>query len=89
MSDTSEKKGSIDCAEFKKCLEILYLMLDNEASEDEEQYLNKHIENCMVCFEQYEVEKQIRELLKTKLAHQKVPSDLAQTIRNKVFVQSA
>jgi len=88
MSDTSEKKESNGCTEFKKCLEILHLMLDNEASDEQEQYLNSHIEACMYCFEQYEVEKQIRELLKVKLANQVVPSGLAQSIRTKVF-QSA
>ncbi|MEQ8470941.1 MAG: anti-sigma factor [Marinoscillum sp.] len=88
MSDTSEKKGSTGCTEFKKCLEILHLMLDNEANQEQENYLTTHIENCMYCFEQYEVEKQIRELLKTKLANQTVPADLAQAIRLKVF-QSA
>ncbi len=88
MSDTSEKKESNGCTEFKKCLEILHLMLDNEATDDQEQYLNSHIEACMYCFEQYEVEKQIRELLKVKLANQTVPSGLAQSIRTKVF-QSA
>ncbi|WP_421875694.1 anti-sigma factor [Marinoscillum sp.] len=88
MSDNPENKGNSGCAEFNKCLEILHLMLDNEASDDQEQYLHAHIENCMFCFEQYEVEKQIRELLKTKLANQVVPSGLAQSIRTKVF-QSA
>lgn len=88
MTDTSDKKGTNGCVEFEKCLGILYLMLDNEANQEQENYINTHIENCMVCFEQYEVEKQIRELLKTKLTHQQVPHDLAQSIRSKVF-QSA
>lgn len=88
MTDTSDKKGNNGCAEFEKCLGILYLMLDNEADKEQETYLNTHIEKCMICFEQYEVEKQIRQLLKTKLANQKVPADLAHSIRAKVF-QSA
>lgn len=88
MSETSEKKGSNGCAEFRNCLTILHLMLDNEATDEQEEYLNAHIENCMYCFEQYEVEKQIRELLKTKLSKQEVPADLAQTIRSKVFQSS-
>ncbi|MEQ8583715.1 MAG: anti-sigma factor [Marinoscillum sp.] len=88
MSDNSEKKGTNDCNEFAKCLQYLHLMLDNEATEEQEIYLKNHIHKCMVCFEQYEVEKQIRELLRSKLTNQKVPADLAQAIRNKVF-QSA
>lgn len=88
MTNTLGKKGKGGCTEFSKCLEILYLILDNEANDEQEAYLCSHIENCMYCFEQYEVEKQIRELLRTKCVKQEVPADLAQTIRNKVF-QSA
>lgn len=88
MSDTSEKKVPIDCKEYEKCLEYLHLMLDNEATEAQEKYLKNHLEHCMVCFEQYEVERQIRELLKTKLINQKVPDNLAAAIRTRVF-QSA
>ncbi len=85
MSENSEKKESYGCTEFKKCLGILHLILDNEASGEEEEYFNEHVEKCIFCFEQYQVEKQIRELLRTKLAHKTVPSGLAQTIRLKVF----
>lgn len=85
MSETSENKSSGDCQEFSKCFQILHLMLDNEASTEEESYFNAHIENCMFCFEQYEVEKHIRELLKTRVADLPVPSDLAQMIRSRIF----
>lgn len=85
MSETSAKKGTSDCVEFDKCLKILHLMLDNEASQEQEEYLKHHIEKCMVCFEQYEVERQIRQLLRNKLVNQQVPTDLAESIRNKVF----
>lgn len=88
MADSSEMKEENGCKDFDKCLEILYLMLDNEASKDQESYLNSHLDHCMVCFEQYEVEKQIRQLLRTKMANQPVPADLAQTIRNKVFLSA-
>lgn len=76
------------CSEFKKCMEILHLMLDNEASHEQEHYVNEHIEQCMVCFEHYEVEKHIRELIKTKLANMPVPEGLANQIRTKIqFIQ--
>ncbi len=81
-TDIGEKSG---CKEYDKCLEILHLMLDNEASADEEAYLKSHIDKCMVCFEQYEVEKEIRILIKTKITNQPVPLDLAYQIRSKIF----
>ena len=59
-------------------------MLDNEASDEEETYLHIHIEKCMVCFEHYEVEKQIRLLLKTKLDKMPLPVGLAESIKEKI-----
>ncbi|MEQ8240891.1 MAG: anti-sigma factor [Cyclobacteriaceae bacterium] len=85
MELINKEESNGDCREFERCLEILHLMLDNEASKAEEEYLNNHIEGCMTCFEQYEVEKQIRILLQTRLNHQQVPDDLASAIRSKVF----
>lgn len=78
------KEESSNCKEFTKCMEILHLMLDNEATEEQKQYVNKHIDSCMICFEQYEVEKQIRDLIKSKIANQPVPSDLINQIRSKI-----
>ena len=84
----TEKKGVSNCSEFKRCMEILHLMLDNEATDAEEQYVNEHIEQCIMCFEQYEVEKQIRELIKKKIANLPVPDGLANQIRTKIqFIQ--
>jgi len=79
------KDKKADCKEFEKCLEILHLMLDNEATETEQAYLHEHIEGCMICFERYEVEKQIRTLLQTRLLKKEMPEGLVSSIRNKVF----
>jgi anti-sigma factor (TIGR02949 family) len=79
-----EGKSNGMCDEFAKCMKILHLMLDHEATPEEETYVNDHIDKCMVCFEQYQVEKQIRELLKTRLVNQPVPKNLADDIRSKI-----
>ncbi|MFY0688805.1 MAG: anti-sigma factor [Cyclobacteriaceae bacterium] len=67
-------------------MELLNLILDNEATEAEQNYVHDHLESCMVCFEHYEVEKEIRELLKTKINSQPVPKDLASEIRLKIQI---
>lgn len=72
------------CSDFDRCLKILNLILDNEATDDQEAFFNAHIEKCMVCFAHYNVERQIRQLLKTKLNHHPVPSALANEIRNRI-----
>lgn len=72
------------CNDFDKCLGILNLILDDEAVKDQEDFFYAHIEKCMVCFSHYNVEKQIRELMKRKLQKKKVPSELASDIRSKI-----
>ncbi|MFY0606354.1 MAG: anti-sigma factor [Cyclobacteriaceae bacterium] len=84
MQNNSPKTDQSGCKEFEKFLKILYLMLDNEANDSEEQYVVDHIDRCMSCLEQFEVEKQLRLLLKTKLAKKKVPVDLASEIKRKI-----
>ena len=73
-----------NCSDFDKCIRILNLILDDEASSDQEDFFYSHIEKCMVCFSHYNVEKQIRELLKRKLQKKNVPEQLAIDIRNKI-----
>jgi len=75
-----------ECGEFSKCVKILNLILDNEATVEQETYVHEHIESCMVCFEQYELEKNIRDLIKTKLANMPVPEGLANQIRSKIQI---
>lgn len=72
------------CSDFDKCLKILNLILDDEVSQDQEEFFFSHIEKCMVCFAHYNVEKQIRELLKRKLHKKSIPSELAIEIRNRI-----
>ncbi len=72
------------CGEFEKCLKILNLILDNEASPSQEEFFKSHIENCMVCFAHCNMEKQIRQLIKTKTNNKSVPSALANEIRGKI-----
>lgn len=81
MKNKNQKAG---CEEFKKCMEILQLMLDNEATKDQEHFVHDHIDGCMVCFEQYQVETEIRKLLRSKITNQPVPNGLVEDIRTKI-----
>ena len=72
------------CGNYDKCLRILNLILDDEATPSQEAYFYDHIEKCMVCFAHYNVEMQIRQLMKTKLCQKMVPNELADEIRKKI-----
>ena len=73
------------CNEFEKCLRILNLMLDNEATEEEEAYFKSHIKSCMVCFAHCNIEKQLRQLIRTRIDQKIIPKELASEIRNTII----
>ncbi len=87
MEQSSANEGG--CKESVKCIEILHLMLDNEASSQEEDYLRDHLDSCLPCLKNYEVESQIRNILRTKLEKREVPLDLLNAIKSKITVSPA
>lgn len=72
------------CQESKKCIEILELLLDGEADPDQEDFFRNHIEKCMPCYQHYNLEKTIKEILKTKIEKKPVPQDLVDSIKSKI-----
>ena len=73
------------CPEIDKYLAILRLILDNESTREEEQYLMNHLDQCSCCLKEYEIETQVRELLKSKMKQKSVPSGLANSIKAKIL----
>ncbi len=73
-----------NCPEKKKCLEILHLILDEEANHEQEAYFKIHMEECWSCFKDYELEKAIRNLVKIKLERISVPTTLIDEIKTKI-----
>lgn len=73
--------GQISC---QRCLELLQLITDGEASPDEEKEFRNHINECLPCYESYNLEQSIKELLKTKLEQKQVPDDLIESIKQKI-----
>ena len=73
--------GQISCQE---CLNLLELITDGEASPEEVKQFRKHIDDCLPCFETYNLEESIKEMLRTKLEKKQVPEDLIQSIKQKI-----
>ncbi len=71
-------------SECQKFLKLISLLLDNEASEEEEQYLSEHMDECSPCFQKLETEKEFRELLRAKVGKVDVPADLVNAIKTKI-----
>lgn len=81
MEQNSTNDG---CKESAKCIEILHLLLDNEATPEEEQYLRDHIDFCLPCLKNYELETEIRNLLRTRVFKRDTPADLLISIKERV-----
>ena len=72
------------CPDIDKYLSVLRLILDNESNKEEEEFLMTHLDQCSCCLKEYELETQVRELLKKKLTQKSVPAGLANSIKAKI-----
>lgn len=84
MKSPDQSKMKQDCQNQRECFEMLQMILDGEASPKEKDlFLKEHLEQCMPCYKNYNLEIAIRELLKSKCT-QLAPPDLVDSIRKKV-----
>ncbi len=77
-----DMKGATE--EQKTCLEILNLVLDDEASPEQREYFKKHLQNCMPYYEIFSVDKLIKEMVRNKCNCHPVPEDLVDSIKSKL-----
>jgi len=71
------------------CKDVLHLVIDGEANDEEVKYLHEHIEECAPCFNHYKIDKSVKEVLKHKMEHRPVPSDLIKNIRQQLGKEEA
>ena len=77
------------CPEEKRCLHVLEVILDDESTKEEEKKYFEHIEKCWTCYQNYNLEKEIRELIKTKIDKKNLPDGLVQQIKLEIEKSSA
>lgn len=70
------------------CMEMLQLILDGEASQEQRAYFSSHMDKCMPCFKSYHVDSKIKELIKSKCCGGQVPDDLVDQIKSKISQQT-
>ena len=81
----SKNKRVFQCTQIDRYAKLVRLILDGECSQVEQSNVVQHINNCPECFEQYEIERHIRFLLKTKLNKKIIPTNFASRIRDSIF----
>ena len=74
------------CSEEEHCLELVRLMLDDESTEDDNAYVLRHIDGCYRCYDNFDVENAIREVIKQKNSNIEIPQDVVNEIREKIEV---
>jgi len=66
------------------CMEMLQTILDGEATSEQKDYFKQHMDNCMPCYKEYNVDMAIKELLKAKCCGGNCPEGLVEQIKAKV-----
>ena len=71
------------------CVEMLQLILDGEATSEQQAYFKSHMDICMPCFKSYSLDMMIKELLKSRCCHDAVPSELVEQIKIQISQNKA
>jgi anti-sigma factor RsiW len=74
-----EKDGA--CAQV---VDMLDLVVDGEASTEEQSFFKQHIADCISCFENHQKQILLKSLISGHLKRVIVPQSLAQTIKAKI-----
>ena len=74
------------CPDEDNCLEVIRLMLDEESTADEKAQILKHVDGCYRCYDNFELEKAIRDEIKKKHDNIEVPQELVDQIIAKIDV---
>lgn len=77
-----------ECSDKKRCLQALEQILDNEATDEMKLEYHNHIEQCWNCYQDYKLEKAIRDLIKLKLDNKPVPEELLEKIKSRISESS-
>ncbi len=65
------------------CLEMLQLILDNQATPEQRQYFRTHIDHCIPCFKSYHLDMAIKELVQKKCCDS-APDELVHKIKSQI-----
>lgn len=72
------KSANTDC---EKVIDILEMIIDDEANSEEQQYFYNHLEECSSCFEAHRHQKMLKSFLKMNVKSKNVPDSLISTIK--------
>lgn len=83
QSNKNTDQNSPD-SEHSECMRILNLVLDGEASPEENNFFKEKLENCMPYYQIYNVDMAIKELIKKVGYERQCPDGLVDEIKAKI-----
>jgi mycothiol system anti-sigma-R factor len=63
------------------CMEMLQIILDGEATDDQQKYFKTHMDHCMPCYKSYDLDMHIKKLLQSKCCGGECPEELIEKIK--------
>ncbi|MEN7546393.1 zf-HC2 domain-containing protein [Rapidithrix thailandica] len=78
-----KNRNRLTCKEFS---EMVHYFIDNELSTRERLLFQKQLEKCTACKEQFQVEQEIVNLIRSNVKKKEVPIALEEEIRQKVKI---
>ncbi len=84
MSTNTHDSANGHCPECEKCLEVLHIVLDDEATEEQVAFVKAHVDSCSRCFDCYEVDKSLKESVRVKISKKQLPDGLIEEIHLRI-----
>ncbi|HMR55758.1 MAG TPA: mycothiol system anti-sigma-R factor [Cyclobacteriaceae bacterium] len=66
------------------CMEMLQVIIDGEANDEQQEYFKNHMDRCLPCFKSYDLDMAIKRLLKSKCCGGEAPVDLMEQIKTQI-----
>lgn len=66
------------------CAELLQIVVDGQANEEQVLYFRQHMENCPGCSSSYRIDTTLRTMVRTRCCGDQPPSDLAEKIKDQI-----
>jgi anti-sigma factor (TIGR02949 family) len=81
---TTELPGNVASAnpDCEKVINILEMIIDEEATSEDQTYFYSHLEDCSSCFDAHKHQKMLKDFLKLNVKRKDVPASLISTIKN-------
>ena len=66
------------------CMEMLQLVIDGQATEEQVAYWRAHLGMCQPCYEKYQVDNAVKEMVKSECCCSKIPQEVIDQLSTKI-----